>query len=105
MFAGIVQALVPVETCKHKLGLKTFGLSWLKYVFDKGFLAVNGCSLTIARVDAKHNTFSINLIPEMLKRTNFSRLKVGDKVNIEVESQTQAIVDTVERVMAERYGV
>lgn len=77
--------------------------SWLKYVFDKGFLAVNGASLTVAALDREGETFSINLIPETLKRTNFSLLARGDEVNIEIESQTQIIVDTVERVMAERY--
>jgi len=76
--------------------------AWIKYVFNKGFLAVNGASLTIAGVDG--NRFSINLIPETLKRTNFSLLATGDEVNIEIESQTQVIVDTVERVMAERYA-
>lgn len=77
--------------------------SWLKYVFEKGFLAVNGASLTVAALDRMSKTFSINLIPETLKRTNFSLLKEGDEVNIEIESQTQIIVDTVERVMEERY--
>lgn len=77
--------------------------SWLKYVFEKGFLAVNGASLTVAALDRMSETFSINLIPETLKRTNFSLLKEGDEVNIEIESQTQVIVDTVERVMEERY--
>lgn len=75
---------------------------WMKYVFNKGFLAVNGCSLTVADIDG--SDFSINLIPETLKRTNFSLLAEGDEVNIEIESQTQVIVDTVERVMAERYA-
>ncbi|MFP6808686.1 MAG: riboflavin synthase subunit alpha [Pseudomonadales bacterium] len=77
--------------------------SWLKYVFDKGFLAINGASLTVAALDRQATNFSINLIPETLKRTNFSLLKQDDEVNIEIESQTQVIVDTVERVMAERY--
>lgn len=77
--------------------------SWLKYVFEKGFLAVNGASLTVAALNRNSETFSINLIPETLKRTNFSLLREGDEVNIEIESQTQVIVDTVERVMAERY--
>lgn len=76
---------------------------WLKYVFNKGFLAVNGCSLTVAQLDRDQATFAINLIPETLARTNFSLLKVGDEVNIEVESQTQVIVETVERIMAERF--
>ena len=75
---------------------------WMKYVFNKGFLALNGASLTIAEV--VDDQFSINLIPETLQRTNFALMKVGDCVNVELDQQTQVIVDTVERVMAERYA-
>ncbi|MDA0978166.1 MAG: riboflavin synthase subunit alpha [Proteobacteria bacterium] len=77
--------------------------AWLKFVFEKGFLAVNGASLTVAALDRDASTFAINLIPETLERTNFRLLKAGDLVNIEVESQTQVIVETVERIMAERF--
>ena len=70
-------------------------------MFEKGYVAVNGASLTVAALDREKSTFAINLIPETLERTNFSLLKTQDLVNIEVESQTQVIVDTVERVMAE----
>ena len=45
---------------------------------------------------------SVNLIPETLARTNFSSMGLGDEVNIEIESQTQVIVDTVERIMEDR---
>jgi len=76
---------------------------WMKYVFNKGFLALNGCSLTVAAIDQAREELSINLIPETLKRTNFQLLAEGDNVNIEVEQQTQVIVDTVERIMTERY--
>lgn len=78
--------------------------AWLKFVFEKGFLAVNGCSLTVAAVDRSQDQFAINLIPETLDRTNFSLLATGSLVNIEVETQTQVIVETVERIMAERYA-
>ena len=78
-------------------------IQWLKYVFLKGFLAINGASLTVADLDIETGTFSVNLIPETLERTNFNLLEEGDEVNIEVDSQTRVIVDTVERVMAERY--
>ncbi len=78
--------------------------AWLKYVFEKGFLAINGASLTVAALDRNTATFSVNLIPETLKRTNFAILKESDEVNIEIESQTQVIVDTVERVLAERHA-
>ena len=77
--------------------------AWLKFVFEKGFLAVNGASLTVAHLDRDKNQFSINLIPETLQRTNFLSLKAGNLVNVEIESQTQIIVETVERVMAERF--
>lgn len=77
---------------------------WLRFVFEKGFLGVNGASLTVAKLDRQRCHFAVNLIPETLARTNFSLLEVDDLVNIEVESQTRAIVETVERVMAERYG-
>ena len=71
-------------------------------MFEKGFLAINGASLTVAALDRESNEFAVNLIPETLARTNFDELREGDLVNIEVESQTQVIVDTVERVISER---
>ena len=93
-----------IEVSENNCRLTLAGDStWLKYVFDKGFLGVNGASLTVAKLDREASSFCINLIPETLKRTNFSLLNVGDEVNIEIESQTQVIVDTVERVLAERH--
>lgn len=75
---------------------------WIKYVFHKGFLALNGASLTVADIDKKLGEFSVSLIPETLKRTNFSLLAEGDEVNVEVDHQTQVIVDTVSQVLNER---
>jgi riboflavin synthase len=46
----------------------------------------------------------LHLIPETLKLTNLSQYKVGDELNIEIDSQTQIIVDTVERVLARRFN-
>ena len=76
--------------------------AWLKFVFEKGYLAVNGASLTVAALDRAKSQLAINLIPETLARTNLGALAPGDLVNIEVDAQTQAIVETVERVLAER---
>ncbi|MFW1084906.1 riboflavin synthase subunit alpha [Vibrio parahaemolyticus] len=70
----------------------------MKYVLAKGYIGIDGCSLTIGEVEA--NRFSVHLIPETLQRTLFGSRHVGDKVNIEFDPQTQAIVDTVERVLA-----
>ncbi|WP_436323375.1 riboflavin synthase subunit alpha [Vibrio cidicii] len=70
----------------------------MKYVLEKGFIGVDGCSLTIGEV--VENRFSVHLIPETLNRTLFGVRKVGERVNIEFDPQTQAIVDTTERVLA-----
>jgi len=73
---------------------------WEKYLFTKGYIGIDGISLTIGEV--RGNRFCVNLIPETLLRTNIGGRKPGDRVNIEIDPQTQAIVDTVERVLAER---
>ncbi|HHT7855721.1 riboflavin synthase subunit alpha [Pasteurella multocida] len=73
-------------------------MATMKYILPKGFIAIDGISLTIGEV--KGQTFCVNLIPETLNRTLISTREVGDKVNIEIDPQTQAIVDTVERYLS-----
>lgn len=68
------------------------------YLLPKGFVGLNGCSLTLAEVDS--NSFAVSLIPETLRQTTFGLLEVGDRVNLEVDPQTQAVVDSVQRYMA-----
>ena len=72
----------------------------MKYILTKGFVAVDGISLTVGEVHG--NQFCVNLIPETLQRTLMGQRNLGDRVNIEIDSQTQAIVDTVERYLANR---
>lgn len=72
----------------------------MKYVLTKGFIAVDGISLTIGEV--REQSFCVNLIPETIHRTLIGKKAVGEKVNIEIDPQTQAIVDTVERYLAQK---
>lgn len=72
----------------------------MKYVLTKGFIAIDGISLTIGEV--KDRTFCVNLIPETIERTLIAKREVGEAVNIEIDPQTQAIVDTVERYLSRR---
>lgn len=67
----------------------------MDYFMPKGFVAVDGVSLTVIDVDKEQNTFSVGLIPETLARTTFGSKKEGSHVNIEIDSRTQAIVDTM----------
>lgn len=71
-----------------------------KYVLPKGFVALDGCSLTVGEVEG--DRFNVYLIPETLRVTILNRWSVGDLVNVEIDAQTQAVVDTVERFLAER---
>ncbi|MBQ4122529.1 riboflavin synthase [bacterium] len=57
--------------------------SYTKYVIYKGSIAINGVSLTIANID--NNIFTVELIPDTLKKVNLSKLKKGDIVNIETD--------------------
>lgn len=72
---------------------------FIKYILPKGFVGINGCSLTIADVDQSNATFTVWLIPETLRVTTFGQKKVGDRVNLEIDSQTQTIVDTIENYL------
>jgi riboflavin synthase len=72
---------------------------WMKYVFHKGFVALDGASLTISSVDREANQFEVSLIPETLERTTLGRVMPGEQVNVEVDSQTLTTVETVERLL------
>lgn len=68
------------------------------YVLSKGFICIDGISLTVGEVKAE--SFSLHLIPETLEITTLGQRQAGDRVNIELDQQTVTIVDTVERVLA-----
>ncbi|BFM51001.1 riboflavin synthase subunit alpha [Marinomonas sp. THO17] len=71
-----------------------------RYLFDKGYVGLNGASLTISAIG--DDWLEVSLIPETLRLTTFDSLAVGDKVNLEIDAHTQATVDTVERVLKEK---
>jgi len=71
--------------------------AWMKYFFPKGYIALDGVSLTLVDVDPT-GYFTAHLIPETLKLTVFGIKKPGDQVNVEIDSHMQAIVDTIERM-------
>lgn len=70
-----------------------------KYVFDKGFIALDGASLTVVDPDFEKETLKVWFIPETLARTTFGFKTVGDMVNVEVDQSTRVIVDTLARLL------
>jgi len=74
--------------------------SLMEYLFYKGYVGLNGCSLTIGKVFK--SSFNIHLIPETIKVTNFQKMKKGDLINIEIDQTTINTVETIKKIMLER---
>ena len=72
---------------------------WLTYLFPKGWIAVDGISLTV--VDLGEDWFSIALIPETIKQTILGLKKKGNSVNLEFDYSTKVIVESINRIVPE----
>ena len=75
-----------------------FSSKFKEYIFEKGYIGLNGCSLTLGKVNK--DSFYIHLIPETLSVTNLKNLKKDSLVNIEIDQNTIAIVETVKNTLA-----
>ena len=71
---------------EHQVGTKP-------YILEKGYVAIDGMSLTVGEVESEG--FNLHIIPETLRITTIGAKAEGDLVNIEVDSRTQAVVDTI----------
>ncbi len=67
------------------------------YILHKGYIAINGCSLTVGELNDK--SFMIHLIPETLSITNLFQLKQNSSVNVELDQNTIVIADTVKKYL------
>lgn len=74
----------------------------MRFLMAKGFVAVDGISLTLGRVE--EHSFSLHIIPETRAVTTLDERGVGASMNLELDAMTQAVVTTVERVLAARGG-
>ena len=87
-----------IDTTLNTLKIEKLGSSWnyffstshlnnnkkhLKFIVEKGSIAINGISLTIANVN--ESAFDISVIPHTFNTTNLSNLKKEDPVNIEFD--------------------
>jgi riboflavin synthase len=72
--------------------------SLLRYVVEKGSIAVDGVSLTVSALE--DDAFAVSLIPETLERTTLGRVLPGNEVNLEVD----VLAKYVERLIASRAG-
>jgi len=76
------------------------GADWGKFLFEKGYIGINGCSITLGEIT--EGRFIVHLIPETLRATNLDNLVYGDKVNLEFDQNTITIVETTERILRDQ---
>lgn len=99
VLSGHVGCTARITCIEVAEGLASMSVSvpgpWLKYLMQKGFIALDGASLTIAELDRESGRATVKLIPETLVRAGFENRAVGDRLNLEVDFRTQAVVDTV----------
>ncbi len=74
----------------------------IKYIFPKGYVSLNGISLTVGEVKRGENIFSVYLIPETLRITTMEDKKIGDMINLEIETQTKNMVDLITEMKADK---
>lgn len=109
--SGHVDFMATVESIRRPANNHVIRIAvpapWMRYIFAKGYIAVNGASLTVAEA-GRHadgsGWFEVWLIPETLRMTTFADKGDGAPLHIEIERQTQVVVDTVRDAVAEKIG-
>lgn len=78
---GVVASIVP-ENGSHRIRFDT-PAPLHRFIAPKGSITVDGVSLTVNEVEGQ--TFGVNIIPHTWDATTLGQLKVGDKVNLEID--------------------
>lgn len=103
--SGHVHGTAEVIDCTKQQGqvdlLIQCPCEWLPYLLPKGYVAINGSSLTIAKID-QTGRLTVHLIPETCRLTRLGQLAAGEQVNVELDQMTVTIVTTTERILAQR---
>jgi len=77
---------------------------FMRYIFAKGYIAIDGASLTVAEADRRAGWFEVWLIPETLRMTTLGDKQPGDRLNVELDRGAQVVVDTLRDALDERLG-
>jgi riboflavin synthase len=88
MVSGHLDGVVRVKAINKGIGSTKFSFifqnsQWKKFLIEKGAVTLNGISLTLSEV--KNSYFSVEIIPHTLENTNLYYLKIGERVNLELD--------------------
>lgn len=74
--------------------------SLLPYVIPKGYIAIDGTSLTVTQVDDRQRTFGVMLIKHTQEKITLSKKLIGAKVNIEVDMVGKLVEKSVHAALS-----
>ena len=94
MFSGIVKEIGVVENLQHREGILEITISGGSGLTVGSSVSVDGCCLTV--VGKKSNFFKTEITEETLNKTNFQNLRVGSKVNLEVDLISRYLINYLE---------
>ena len=88
LVSGHIDGTVRLRSVNKSAGNSRFTFTfiereWRKFIIERGSVALNGVSLTVAEVSA--SWFAVEIIPQTMATTNLARLRVGERVNIELD--------------------
>lgn len=102
--SGHVTSVATISEVKQGVNGRTLQLTSeekeISYLMPKGFVAIDGISLTIGEVNRSTATFDVHLIPETIAVTTIGEKQIGDQVNLELDSATVAAVEAAKQMLA-----
>ena len=88
---GLISS-IKIHGTSHVIAIKVEN-RLMKYIVEKGFIAIDGMSLTVSKVIG--NSFEVSIIPHTFSVTNLSLRKVRDYVNLEVDITAKYIENII----------
>lgn len=102
--SGHVTSVATISEVKQGVNGRTLQLTSeekeISYLMPKGFVTIDGISLTVGEVNRSTATFDVHLIPETIAVTTIGEKQVGDQVNLELDSATVATVEAAKQMLA-----
>lgn len=102
LVSGHLDGVVRVKSIDANTGSTKFSFvyqdrQWRKFLIHKGSVTLNGISLTISEV--KNSFFSVEIIPHSLKTTNLKYLRIGERVNLELDMLAKYLHNMIRPVL------
>ena len=92
---GAIDKLIEIYQPKRILVDKP--KNWGQYIYPKGYIALNGVSLTVGKVSDE--SFSVYLIPETIRSTNLLTVEDGARLNLEIDQGIMASYENKKNIL------